>query len=72
MIAARGNGKSALSARLMEAVIRADVHQYFDWKTNELHLVSCNLDAPLTDKEKEAIRFSFSIRMIPYGVVFDN
>lgn len=72
MIVARGNGKSTLSAELIEAIVRADVYQHFDWMTNELHLVSRNLEAPLTEAEKERIRVHLGIHMIPYKVVFDN
>lgn len=72
MIGARGNGKSTLSAELITAIVRADVYQYFDWATNELHLVSRNSEAPLTDKEKELIRVHLGIHMVPYKLIFDN
>lgn len=72
MIGARGNGKSTLSAELITAIIRADVYQHIDLTTNELHLVSRNSEAPLTDTEKEAIRVHLGIHTVPYKVVFDN
>lgn len=60
------------SDEIVAAITRADVYQYFKWKTEELHFVSRNLEAPLTDKEKEAIRVHLEIHMVPYKVVFDN
>lgn len=53
LVAARGNQKSSLSVKLCEAVIRADVYQWFDVRTNTVHFYSMNKDAPLTDEEKK-------------------
>lgn len=72
MIGARGNGKSTLSAKLIEVLLRADVYQYFNWQTLELHFVSRNAEAPLTDEEKGLIRNHLGFHMYPYSVVFDN
>ena len=72
MIAARGNGKSTLSAKLIETLLRADVYQYFNWQTFEFHLVSRNAEAPLTNEEKELIRSHLGFHMYPYQIVFDN
>ena len=58
--------------RLVDAVKRADVYYYHDWNTNSMHLVSRNLEDPLTDEEKKLIKDHFSMRLFPLEVVFDN
>lgn len=64
--------KKTVEQKLIEAVERAEVYRYFNWKSQKLHMVSRNLDAPLTDEEKEAIRAHFDFWMVPFEIVFDN
>ena len=72
LVAARGNGKSSLSVKLCEAVIRADVYQWFDVRTNTVHFYSMNEDAPLTDEEKGLIMSHLGKSTCPLRVVFEN
>ena len=69
---ARGSGKTSMTYRLCEAMIRADVYQHYDPMTRTLHFASMNQEAPLTDEEKTAIVNHLGIHMLPYEVVFDN
>ena len=72
LVAARGNGKSSLSVKLCEAVIRADVYQWFDVRTNTVHFYSMNKDAPLTDEEKGLIMRSLGKSTCPIRVIFED
>ena len=72
MLVGRGNGKTSLSMKLIEAVTRAEVYQYVDHINFTLHCISRNEKEPLTDEEKVLIKNTLGIRMCPYEVVFDN
>ena len=69
---ARANGKSSISMILCEAVARADVYQWFDWRDSTVHFYSKNQSAPLTDEEKRLLRNHLGIHMYPFKVVFDD
>lgn len=72
VVAARGNGKSSISMKLCEAVIRADVYQSFDFWTSTVHFYSRNQSAPLTPEEKLLIRKYIGLRIPTLRVVFDD
>ena len=56
---------------LAQALDRADVYYYENVVTNTLHMVSQNLDAPLTDREKQRIRTYLNLRSFFMNVAFD-
>lgn len=57
---------------LKEILERADVCQHYSYKDRRLHLVSRNLEEPLTDEEKERICKHLALCGYPYEIVFDN
>lgn len=61
-----------VSQDLIDALERADVYRYHNWKTNCIHCVSRNLEALLTDNEKKRIRFHLLLEGFPLEVIFDN
>lgn len=58
--------------KVLEAVRRANVYQYANMETRELHFVSRNITAALTDEEKAEIAQIIKSEDIGFEVVFDN
>lgn len=63
---------SKIPQPLIKAIERADVYRYYDHCANAIHLVSKNIEAPLSDKEKRRILEHCIYGGLPYGIVFDN
>ena len=61
-----------ISKGIFDSLRRADVFQYHDWRSDKMHLVSMNINEPLTAEEKERILFHPALRGFPLEVVFDN
>lgn len=61
-----------LSDDLIDAIKRADVYRYFDWRSNTLYFVSMNEDSPLTDEEKRRIYNHVALYMFPFSIEFKN
>lgn len=57
---------------IIDALKRADVFQYHDWRSEAIHLVSRNFEEPLTAEEKERIQIHLALRGFPLEIVFDN
>lgn len=57
---------------LAQAIKRADVFCYTNAKGGTFHLVSRNLNAPLTDDEKISIKEHLNALRYPIDVIFDN
>ena len=72
IVAARGNGKSSITMKLCEAVVRADVYQRYDFWTGTVYFYSNNQSAPLTDEEKTLIRNLIVSRIPTLKVVFED
>ena len=70
-ITGRGNDKSNLRRRLIEAIIRADVDILHDPIKRIAYVTSRNKAEPLTDEEKKLI-INFFITGGRYTVVFEG
>jgi hypothetical protein len=68
----RGSGKSSMEYQLSEAMIRADVYKFDNFRDRTTHFVSMNKDAPLTEEEKQNISNYLGLHMYPFEIVFDN
>ena len=71
-VSARENGKTARTRFLCEAVIRAEVFQWFDFLKSTVHFISRNEEVPLTEIEKSMLEYELKRSVPTLKVVFDN
>lgn len=67
-----GSRKYKISEELNAALLRAKAWYRLDRVNMVIHIASRNLEAPLTDIEKERLEFRLGLEGCPYEIIFDN